>query len=70
MPPEKETITKKDTEKFPPYWDRRYMKRVENLSRPDYQINYEIYRDRDNQSHVLLPVIPGSDPDQWLQPYA
>jgi predicted acyl esterase len=30
-------------------------------------INYRIYRDRDRQSFLLLPFIPGTPGEQWLQ---
>lgn len=31
-------------------------------------ISYRIYRDKDYPSHLLLPFIPNSDPDDYLQP--
>ncbi|WP_312111050.1 CocE/NonD family hydrolase [Brevibacillus reuszeri] len=31
-------------------------------------INYKIYRDAQFQSYLLLPYIPSSEKDQWLQP--
>ncbi|MCX7022988.1 MAG: CocE/NonD family hydrolase [Spirochaetes bacterium] len=31
-------------------------------------INYRVYRDRDFQSYILLPFIPGTPGEQWLQP--
>ena len=31
-------------------------------------IQYKFYRDAKHQSHLLLPVIPETDPEQWLQP--
>jgi len=30
-------------------------------------INYKIYRDRDHRSHILLPHVPNSPADSWLQ---
>lgn len=37
---------------------------------PNYEkINYDIFRDGDHQSHLLLPVIPKSDDDSWIQPF-
>jgi hypothetical protein len=30
-------------------------------------INYKIFRDKDRQSYVLLPLIPATPGDQWLQ---
>jgi hypothetical protein len=41
MPSVKETSAKTELERFPPYWDKRYVKRAENHSRPTYQINEE-----------------------------
>jgi len=31
-------------------------------------IQYKFYRDAKYQSHLLLPVIPETDPDQWIRP--
>ena len=31
-------------------------------------VNYKIYRDKDYQSHILLPMIPFTPNEQWLQP--
>ena len=31
-------------------------------------IHYEFHRDAKYQSHLLLPVIPETDPKLWLQP--
>jgi predicted acyl esterase len=33
------------------------------------QIKYDIYRDKANPSHLLLPIISTSDPELWLQPF-
>ena len=30
-------------------------------------INYKIYRDKDYQSYILLPYIPYTNPEQYLQ---
>ena len=39
-----------------------------NLLPSSKVIKYEFYRDVKHQSHLLLPVIPETDPKQWLQP--
>jgi predicted acyl esterase len=31
-------------------------------------INYKIYRDKDYQSHILMPYIPETKGELWLQP--
>jgi len=32
--------------------------------------SYKIYRDRNHPSYVLLPVIPYTPPENWVQPFA
>jgi hypothetical protein len=32
-------------------------------------INYKIYRDKDYPSYILMPFIPSTNPEQWLQPF-
>lgn len=31
-------------------------------------INYKIYRDKDYPSYILMPYIPSTPPELWLQP--
>lgn len=32
-------------------------------------ISYKIYRDNNHPSYLLLPTIPYTDPEQWVQPF-
>lgn len=31
--------------------------------------SYKIYRDNNHPSYLLLPTIPYTDPEQWVQPF-
>jgi len=33
------------------------------------EIRYDVYRDADHPSHLLLPIVPESDDDAWVEPF-
>jgi predicted acyl esterase len=51
------------------YQDRTWVGKIGNMGfiPSANTISYKIYRDRDRPSFILLPFIPGTPGDQWLQ---
>lgn len=50
--------------------DKTWMGKVGNMGMiPSAKtINYKIYRDKDHPSYILLPYVPDTPREQWLQP--
>ena len=52
------------------YQDKTWVGKIGNMNfiPSASTINYKIYRDRDYQSYILLPFIPDTPGEQWVQP--